>query len=139
MKRQLMIALIIICIGLTGLNQAYAGWQRGGNGYYRNGMENSGPRVQCDQLDSAVKEKLDIFFANTEGIRQQMAVKRAEKQALIRSANPELAAFSKVEGELFDLRTTMRQKAEEAGVTPYLSPTNGPVERRMSEDVIPDQ
>lgn len=130
MKRKLTIALIIIGVGLVGLNQVYGWGQRDGTGYYGGAVLNTGPRVDYNQLDPAVTEKLDTFYANTEDIRQEMAVKRDEKRALIRTANPNPEALSKVEDELLDLRTAMRTKAEEAGVTAYLCLPDGPVELR---------
>ena len=130
MKRPLTIALIIIGIGLVGLNQVYGWGQRDGTGFYGGAVLNTGPRVNYSQLDPAVKEKLDTFYSNTEDIRLEMAVKRDEKRALIRSANPNPETLSRVEGELVDLRTAMRTKAEEAGVTAYLCTTDAPVELR---------
>jgi flavin-dependent dehydrogenase len=132
MRRQLTIALVITGIGLAGLTNAYAWNQRGGAGYYGNQMQNPGPRVQYNQVDPAAQEKLDHFFANTSDIRKEMAVKRAEKQALNRNTNTDPVALGKVEGELFDLHTIMRQKAEEAGVTEYLGTVNGPMIKRIN-------
>lgn len=132
MKKLLTIALVISGIGLVGLSQAYAWGQRGGAGYYGNGMQYPGPCVQYNQVDPAAQEKLDSFFVNTEDIRKEMAVKRAEKQALMRGTNPDPAVLGRVEGELFDLRTAMHQKAEEAGVIEYLGPMNDPMAKRIN-------
>lgn len=148
MKKKIAIAAVIAAISTAGLTQAYAGWGQRGGGYgyntpqaaapgvaynqrgMRGGMQAPGPMAQFNQIDPAAQEKLNQFFADTESLRKDMAVKRAEKQALIRSQNPDPAALSKVEGELFDLRTSMHKKAEEAGVTAYLGPMNGPMNRR---------
>ena len=83
-----------------------------------------GPRMQMqyNQLDPAVQEKLDSFFTDTQDIRKEIAVKQAERMALIRSDNPDSESAGKLAGELFDLHTTMQQKAEEAGVTAYVGP-----------------
>ena len=54
-----------------------------------------------------------------------MAMKRAEKQALLRADTPDPTAVSNVEGELFDLRTTMHQKAVEADVVGLIGPMGG--------------
>ena len=51
-----------------------------------------------------------------------MAMKRAEKKALMRSDNPDAQAVARVTGEMFDLRVTMQEKAEEAGVAQYVGP-----------------
>lgn len=131
MKRLLtIITLIIIGIGLAGLNQVYAWGQRDGTGFYGGGVLNTSSQMDYSQLDPAIKEKLDTFYANTEDIRLKMVVKRDEKRVLIRSANPNPEALSRVEGELVDLRKAMNTKAEEAGVTEYLCPTDAPVELR---------
>lgn len=130
MKRLFTIALIITGIGLIGLNYVYGWGQRDGTGFYGSGAKNSILRVDYSQLDSTIKEKLDIFFANTKNIRQEMEVKRTEKRALIRTANPDSEALSRVEGELLDLRKAMRKKAEESGVTDYLCLEDAPVEMR---------
>jgi Spy/CpxP family protein refolding chaperone len=128
-KKNIAIATLALGFGLVSLTQAYAGWgQRGGGycGYWGGSMNQAGPQMQFNQVDPAVQDKLDAFFADTEDIRREIAVKRAERIALLRSENPDPAAASKVAGELFDLRTTLHKKAEEAGVTAYLGPMNGP-------------
>lgn len=116
MKKKLAAAVVIATIGLAGLTQAYAGWgNRGGGGNYGNCPQYQG--TQYNQVDPAAQEKFDAFFNDTQELRKGIAMKRAEKQAMLRSDNPDPAAMSKITGELFDLRTTMRQKAEEAGVS----------------------
>jgi len=124
MKKQLLIAALVAGIGMTSITAVYGGWGQ-------NSRKIPGPQSQYTQLDPAVQAKLDAFFADTEGIRKEMAVKRGEKQALIRSGSGDPAAISKVEGELFELRTAIRQKAEEAGVTAYLGPNNSPGGQRQ--------
>ena len=49
-------------------------------------------------------------------------MKRAEKQALMQSDKPDPQAVAKVTGELFDLRITMQEKADQAGVGQYVGP-----------------
>lgn len=72
------------------------------------------------QLDADTKAKITKFFKDNQALHKQMAMKRAEKQALMRSDNPDAQAVAKVEGELFDLRTEMHEKAEAAGVSQYM-------------------
>lgn len=113
-RRILIVVALIAGLGLVGLQQASArGWGGGGNG---DGCfcQGNGPGYQ--QLDDATKAKVDAFKADTQDIRKQMAMKRAEKQALMGSQTPDAAAVAKVAGELFDLRTEMSEKAKEAGV-----------------------
>lgn len=121
MKKKIAIAVVIVSLGLAGLNQAYAGWGGrggGGGGYYGNCPQFQGG--QYNQVDPAAQEKMDKFFNDTQDLRKNMTMKQAERQALLRSDNPDPAALSKISGELFDLRTTMRQKAEEAGTTGFM-------------------
>ncbi|MBT8346931.1 MAG: periplasmic heavy metal sensor [Desulfofustis sp.] len=140
MKKQIMISALAGMVAIGAATAAYSGWGQRGGGYWNNDMQDQGPRMQrqynqapgprmqmqYNQLDPAAQEKLDQFFTDTQDIRKEIAVKRAERMALIRSENPDPAAAGKLAGELFDLRTTMHQKAEEAGVTAYLGPMNGP-------------
>jgi zinc resistance-associated protein len=126
MKRQIVIAAVVAGIGLAGLSQAYADWgKRGGGGNYGNCPQYQGQAWQQNQIDPAAQEKMDTFFNDTQDLRKEMAMKQAEKQALMRGDNPDPAALSQITGELFDLRTTMRQKAEEAGVTQFIGPMGG--------------
>ncbi len=133
MKKKILTTTLVAVIGLGALTTAYAGWGQRGGGYWNNNMQAPnvqapGPRMQMqyNQVDPAVQEKLDKFFTDTLDIRKEIAVKQAERMALVRSDNPDPGAVGKLAGELFDLRTTMHQKAEEAGVTAYLGPMNGP-------------
>lgn len=130
-KKNIAIATLAAAISIATLTQAYAGWGQQGQGYHGNGMQGPGPQMQYTQVDPAVKEKLDKFFTDTQDLRKEMVTKRAEQVALMRGDNPDPAAASKLAGELFDLRMTMRQKAEEANVAAYLGPMNGPMNSRM--------
>lgn len=119
MKKQIAIATVIASIGIAGITQAYAaGWGQQGGGF-GNCPCTTG---QYGQNDPAIQEKLDTFYNDTQDIRKEIAMKRAEKQALMRSENPDPAELSKVTGELFDLQASMRKKAEEAGVEQYIGP-----------------
>ncbi len=122
MKKTIAIAAVITTIGLAGLTQAYAWGPRGG-GNYGNCPQFTGS--QYSQVDPAMQEKFDKFFTDTQALRKEIAMKRAEKQALMRAATPDPTAVSKVTGELFDLRAAMRQKADEAGVSNFVGPMNG--------------
>ena len=122
MKKTIAIAAVITTIGLAGLTQAYAWGPRGGSNY-GNCPQFQG--TQYSQIDPATQEKVDKFFTDTQELRKEIAMKRAEKQAMMRVANPDPAAVGKITGELFDLRTAMRQKADEAGVSGSVGPMNG--------------
>ena len=137
MKKQILISALAATVALGAATATQANWGQRGGGYGQQGMQGPGPRMQMQyqQLDPAVKEKLDQFFTDTQDLRKEIVVKRAEQRALLRSDNPDSAAAGKLAGELFDLRTTMREKAEEAGVSAYL-PMNGP---RGGRDFGPGQ
>jgi hypothetical protein len=125
MKKQL-VALALI-IGLSMATAASAEWGRGGRGYgdcpqargYM--MQGQGPG-QFQQLDQATQDKIAQFFNDTRSLHKEMAMKRAEKKALMRSDNPDAQAVARLTGELFDLRVTMQDKAQEAGVAQYVGP-----------------
>jgi Spy/CpxP family protein refolding chaperone len=125
MKKQL-VALSLI-VGLTMATVASADWGRGGRGYnnYGNcpqlqGQMMQGPTFQ--QLDQPTRDQIRQFFKDNQPLYKQLAMKRAEKQALMRSDNPDPKAVGKVTGEMFDLRTTLQEKAELAGVDQYVGP-----------------
>jgi hypothetical protein len=115
MKKKL-VALALIT-GLTMATVASAGWGRGHIGY------GDCPQVQgqmFQQLDQGAQDKIQQFFKDTRPLHKEMAMKRAEKQALLQSDTPDPQAVAKVTGELFDLKTSMREKAELAGVDQYV-------------------
>jgi len=117
MKKKI-VALALIT-GLTMATVASANWNRGQRGY------GDCPQVQSQmiqQLDQATQDKIKQFFKDTQPLHKEMAMKRAEKQALMRSENPDPQAVAKVTGELFDLRASMHEKAELAGVDQYVGP-----------------
>lgn len=128
MKKKILTTTLVAAMAMGAATATYAGWGQRGGGYGNNNMVGPGPQMQMryNQVDPAVQEKLDKFFTDTRDIRRELAVKRAERMAMVRSDNPDPEAVGKLAGEIFDLRTTMRQKAEEAGVTAYLGPMNGP-------------
>lgn len=117
MKKKIIAAVLVS--GLAVSSVAMAGWGRGaGNpgGCY------CGQQGYYQQLDPAVQEKLDAFYNDTADLRKQLVMKQAERRALLNSTNPDPAAASKLAGEIFDLRTTLQQKAEAAGVDQYMGP-----------------
>ncbi len=122
MKKKIAIVAVVAGLGLAGISQAYGGWGNRGAAYNNCPMIQNG---QVSQLDPALQEKRDKFIADTQEIRKEMAMKRVEKQALLRNDNPDPQVVSTITGELFDLRATMRQKAEEAGISAAFGPMGG--------------
>jgi hypothetical protein len=63
--------------------------------------------------------KIEKFLTDTQGLRKQMFIKRAEERALMHSRTPNAEAVAQAAGELFDLRTKIHEKAEAAGLKRY--------------------
>lgn len=115
-KKAIILALAAgLCF--AGLQQVSARGYGGGNGGgYNENCPCAGYGQNYQQMDEATRSKVDAFRADTIELRKQMAMKRAEKRALMSAAEPDPTAVAKVEGELFDLRTEIHSKATEAGV-----------------------
>lgn len=125
MKKQ--IIAITLVAGLAVATVASANWGRGG---YGGQMGYGGcPQVQqgqmFQQLDQATQDKIAQFYKDNSSLRKEIVMKQAEKRALMQSAQPDPQAVATVAGELFELRTTMREKAELAGVEQYIGPRKG--------------
>jgi zinc resistance-associated protein len=61
-------------------------------------------------------KKIEGFLAETKDLRKQVFVKRAEERTLMHSKTPNAEEVAKISGELFDLRTSLRDKAKAAGL-----------------------
>jgi Spy/CpxP family protein refolding chaperone len=127
MKKQFLALALII--GLSVATVASADWGKGrGYGYgdcpQMQGQMMQGPMQgqMPQQLDQATQDKIQKFFKDTLPLHKEMAMKHAEKQALMQSDKPDPQAVAKVTGEMFDLRMTMQEKAELAGVDQYVGP-----------------
>jgi Spy/CpxP family protein refolding chaperone len=125
------IVAVVLIAGLTMASAASANWGRGGQGYgggYGNCPQMGGPMMHgqmMQPLDPATQEKVNKFFKDNQALHKQIAMKQAEKRALMQSEKPDPQAAAKVAGELFDLRTAMHDKAEAAGVSQHLGPMGG--------------
>lgn len=108
MKKSLVVAALVVSMGFIGLQQASA--SRGMAAGQGMGGSNYG------QLDAASKAKFDKFYKETQDLRKQMVMKRAEERALMHSTNPDAAKAAKLAGEIFDLRVAIHAKAEATGV-----------------------
>lgn len=113
MRKAAIVVGLVTVLGFAVMQQASArGWGAGQGGGYN--CPNYGMNYQ--QLDQATQAKIDAFRAETTELRKQIAMKRAEKLALMANQSPDPQAIASVEGELFDLRTEMQNRAKEAGV-----------------------
>ena len=64
-----------------------------------------------------------IFLKNH--IKNEIVIKHAEMKALMRAEKPDAEKVGELAGELFDLRTSMRTKAEAAGLGDYIGMRGG--------------
>ena len=124
------IAAIALVAGLTMATTAAANWGRGGPGHGDDcyWLQMDGPMMQeqsMQRLDTATHGKVVKFFKDTQALHKQIAMKQAEKWAIMQSEKPDPQAAAKVAGELFDLRTEIHDKAEAAGVSQFLRPMGG--------------
>jgi zinc resistance-associated protein len=123
MKKTIVAAILISGLAMT--TAATANW----NGQRGNGDCPQMSMQAMQNLDEATKAKVMQFRTDNQQLFKEMVMKRAEKKALMRSDNPDPKLAAQVAGELFDLRTTIRLKAVEAGVAQYMGPMNGGCDR----------
>ncbi|NIA05462.1 MAG: hypothetical protein GWP11_05780 [Proteobacteria bacterium] len=115
-KKKIILGVVLVgTIALTGLQAA---------GAAPAGPGSSGPGPQhgqlykqnCRSLDPAAIAARNKFLDATTSIRREMAVKRAERRAMMASSIPNARQVGKLSGELFDLREQLRAKARESGL-----------------------
>ncbi|MFW2366132.1 MAG: periplasmic heavy metal sensor [Desulforhopalus sp.] len=125
MKKQI-IAMTLVA-GLTLATVASANWGKGGYGGQMGygGCQQVQQGQVPQQLDQATQDKISQFFKDNSALRKEIVMKQAEKRALMHSTQPDAKAVAAVTGELFDLRTSMHEKAELAGVDQYIGPRRG--------------
>ncbi len=67
-------------------------------------------------MDAETKQIHDAFWADTAELRKEIAMKRAEKRAVMQSADPDPDQAAQLTRELLELRSQMMAKADEAGI-----------------------
>jgi len=104
------------------------GWQTAGARPWGGGSHGWGapPNNSCgaygysssagQRPDEESVEARDAFRAETAPLRKEIAVRRAEKIALMQNDNPDAKRISQLTGELFDLHEQLYSKAKEAGI-----------------------
>jgi hypothetical protein len=118
MKKKILAAILVSGLAITTVASANWNGQRGN--YNCPKMQ-----MQCmANLDEATQAKVKQFRTDNQVIMKEMVMKRAEKRALMQGDNPDPKLAAQLTGEIFDLRTTIRLKAEEAGVSQYIGPMN---------------
>jgi len=126
MKKALLVTAVVVGIGFIGFQAANA---RMGGGGMMGGGPNCGncPQGQgtATQLTEAEQKALEKFHADTKELRKQIVVKHAELQALQNQTNPDAKKIATLTGELYDLKTTLTDKAKAAGITTGAGCPNG--------------
>lgn len=112
------IAATVLILGLTMTTAASANWN-GGRG---SGNCQQGQMQKWQNLDPAIKAQVKKFRVDNQAMFKEMAMKRAEKRAMMKGTNPDPKQVAQLTGELFDLRTTLQLKADEAGIAQYVGP-----------------
>ncbi len=118
MKKIISIAALASVIGLTGLYSVMAYPGAGGMGGHEGCA--GGMQQKIAGMDDATKAKFKTFIQETQDLRRSMAVKSAERSALMAAETPDSREIGKITGELFDLRAAMYAKAEAAGIAEFL-------------------
>ncbi len=119
MKKKIIAAILVS--GLAFTTVASANCNNGQRGY------GDCPKMQMrgvQNLDETTQAKVKQFHADNQAIMKEMVMKRAEKRALMQGENPDPKLAAQLTGEIFDLKTTIRLKADEAGVSQYVGPMN---------------
>ena len=112
----------VATLGLAAVHDADArgaggngpGWGCGGNCVTAGG--------QVDEKTVAARDK---FFKETKELRKELVSKRAELGALMHQDNPDAKVVGQLSGELFDLQSTLSEKAEAAGINEGGPPCGG--------------
>ncbi|MHB8790886.1 MAG: hypothetical protein ACYDBT_13515 [Desulfobulbaceae bacterium] len=104
-------AIVVGALALTGMRSADARpWGAPLDDY------GPGHCYQARQLDDKTIVARDKFLSETVALRKEMAVKRAEQEALMNSENPDAKRIAQLTGEIFDLREQLQAKAAESGL-----------------------
>ena len=129
MKKLVIGSVAVVAVALLiGTAVAGPGW--GGRGSWGGHMMRGGPgagygpqmmgpayeygRGQYGPTEEQIKAR-DKFFTETEQLRKDLTAKHAEQAALMHGDNPDPAKVAQLSREIFDLRTQLQKKADEAG------------------------
>lgn len=74
-----------------------------------------------NNIDEATLAKLNDFNKANRAIKKQLAVKQAERRALLNMDSPSPEQAKSLAGEIFDLRATLSVNAEKAGLPVQLA------------------
>ena len=118
MKKQIIAAVMVAGLIAVGTASANRGNGNGSGGWNQDCRNQSGKMYL--QLDQATQDKIAQFRDDSQSLRKEIVMKRAEKREILSSTNPDSATAAQIAGELFDLRAAMKVKAAAAGVDQYM-------------------
>ena len=119
MKNGLVVLLAIITVSFAGYHFAdarpWGGGMMGYGGGYGNCDNCWGGSAQ-GMLDEETLKAREKYLSETSALRRKLAVKQAEMAAMMKRENPDEKKAAKLAGEIFDLRSELRQKALDSGL-----------------------
>lgn len=129
MKKIWLAVALVGTLSLVGYQIADAGpgWYGGGmmgSGYMMGPGYgcNNGPQAGGRALDEDAIKARDKFFEETNELRKEITMKNAEFTAVMNQEKPDEKKIAKLSGEIFDLRTQLREKAQKAGIRDGFGP-----------------
>lgn len=116
-KQIILGAVLVGALALTTMQPADARPRGGGPGWGPTSDDyGHGHCYQARQLDEKTIAARDKFLSETVALRKEMAIKRAEQEALMNSENPDAKRIAQLTGEIFDLREQLQTKAAASGL-----------------------
>ena len=116
MKKTLLAVAAIATIGLAGYQLAEAQPWGGGPGMGPGNAMMGGPGQGQGQMSEETLKAREKFFNETTDLRKKMFSKKTELDAVMSGEKPDEKKAARLSEELFDLRSQMHQKAQEAGL-----------------------
>lgn len=77
--------------------------------------------MRGNNIDEATFVKVNEFTKANRGLNKQLAMKQAERRALLNMDSPSPEKAKALAGEIFDIRNTLNVKAEKAGIPAQLA------------------
>jgi len=117
MKKILLATAVTTALGLGAFQLANANpaWYQAFGGCRNCEVGADGPLPRAAMNEELVEAR-DKFLQETAGLRKELTVKEAELTALMAAANPDDKKVGKVTGEIFDLRSQLKQAATAKGL-----------------------
>ena len=121
MKKTLLVVAALATIGLAGYQHAEAQPWGGGPGMGPGmgpgcAMMMGGAGQGQEPMSEETLKAREKFFSETTDLRKKMFSKKTELDAVMSGAKPDEKKAAKLSEELFDIRSQMHKKAQEAGL-----------------------